>query len=215
MNYDAIILELKPVIIQALQNLGEEKIDMNITAVKKVTNSIVSDYFRGTDNAMVNNTLMNINSMFSGRGRAWARLDVDSNCKAWQLVECTLLNAHLEGYDKYYTTNLLDLFHENGFGWMRFGNTSKKGVLFHLRHKGSKLEESVKIYLSKELVLKSIVNLNGVPHGLELEQGIFIKEEKKEIENVPVDRSELGGMGIFSLDDLLEEDNQNVSEIFP
>ena len=215
MNYDAIILELKPVIIQALQNLGEEKIDMNITAVKKVTNSIVSDYFRGTDNSMVNNTLMNINSMFSGRGRAWAKLDVDPNCKAWQLVECALLNAHLEGYDKYYTMNLLDLFHENGFGWMRFGNTSKKGVLFHLRHKGSKLEESVKIYLSKELVLKSIVNLNGVPHGLELEQGIFIKEEKKEIENIPVDRSELGGMGIFSLDDLLEEDNQNVSEIFP
>ena len=215
MNYDAIILELKPVIIQALQNLGEEKIDMNITAVKKVTNSIVSDYFRGTDNSIVNNSLMNINSMFSGRGRAWAKLDVDSNCKAWQLVECTLLNAHLEGYDKYYTMNLLDLFHENGFGWMRFGNTSKKGVLFHLRHKGSKLEESVKIYLSKELVLKSIVNLNGVPHGLELEQGIFVKEEKKEIENIPVNKSELGGMGIFSLDDLLEEDNQNVSEIFP
>ena len=215
MNYDAIILELKPVIIQALQNLGEEKIDMNITAVKKVTNSIVSDYFRGTDNSIVNNSLMNINSMFSGRGRAWARLDVDLNCKAWQLVECTLLNAHLEGYDKYYTMNLLDLFHENGFGWMRFGNTSKKGVLFHLRHKGSKLEESVKIYLSKELVLKSIVNLNGVPHGLELEQGIFIKEEKKEIENVPVNKSELDDMGIFSLNDLLEEDNQNVSEIFP
>ena len=215
MNYDAIILELKPVIIQALQNLGEEKIDMNITAVKKVTNSIVSDYFRGTDNAIVNNSLMNINSMFSGRGRAWAKLDVDPNCKAWELVECTLLNAHLEGYDKYYTMNLLDLFHENGFGWMRFGNTSKKGVLFHLRHKGSKLEESVKIYLSKELVLKSIVNLNGVPHGLELEQGIFIKEEKKEIENIPVDKSELDDMGIFSLDDLLAESDQNVSEIFP
>ena len=215
MNYDAIILELKPVIIQALQNLGEEKIDMNITAVKKVTNSIVSDYFRGTDNAIVNNSLMNINSMFSGRGRAWAKLDVDPNCKAWELVECTLLNAHLDGYDKYYTMNLLDLFHENGFGWMRFGNTSKKGVLFHLRHKGSKLEESVKIYLSKELVLKSIVNLNGVPHGLELEQGIFIKEEKKEIENIPVDKSELDDMGIFSLDDLLAESDQNVSEIFP
>ena len=28
MNYDAIILELKPVIIQALQKLGEEKIDI-------------------------------------------------------------------------------------------------------------------------------------------------------------------------------------------
>ena len=40
MNYDAIILELKPVIIQALQNLGEEKIDMNITAVKKITKPI-------------------------------------------------------------------------------------------------------------------------------------------------------------------------------
>ena len=215
MNYDAIILELKPVITEALQKLGEEKIDMNITAVKKVTNSIVSDYFRGTDNSIVNNSLMNINSMFSGRGRAWARIDVDNECKAWQLVECTLLNAHLEGVDKYFTTNLLDLFHENGFGWMRFGNTSRKGVLFHLRHKGSKLEESIKIYLSKELVLKSISNLNGVPHGLELEQGIFVKEEKKEIENIPVDKDDLVDMGIFSLNDLLKEDNQNVSEIFP
>ena len=72
MNYDAIILELKPVIIQALQNLGEEKTDMNITAVKKIANSIISDYFKGTDNAIANNSLMNINSMFSGRGRAAA-----------------------------------------------------------------------------------------------------------------------------------------------
>ena len=215
MNYDAIILELRPVIIEALQKLGEEKTDMNITAVKKVTNSIVSDYFRGTDNAVVNNTLMNINSTFSGRGRAWARIDVDPECKAWQLIECNLLNAHLEGYDKYYTMNLLDLFHENGFGWMRFGNTSKKGVLFHLRHKGSKLEESIKIYISKELVLKSISNLNGVPHGLNLEQGIFFKEEKKEIENIPVDKDILSGMGIFSINDLIEEDNQDVSEILP
>ena len=215
MNYDAIILELRPVIIQALQNLGEEKTDMNITAVKKVTNSIVSDYFRGTDNAVVNNTLMNINSTFSGRGRAWARIDVDPECKAWQLIECNLLNAHLEGHDKYYTMNLLDLFHENGFGWMRFGNTSKKGVLFHLRHKGSKLEESIKVYISKELVLKSISNLNGVPHGLNLEQGIFFKEEKKEIENIPVDKDVLSGMGIFSINDLIEEDNQDVSEILP
>ena len=215
MNYDAIILELRPVIIQALQNLGEEKTDMNITAVKKVTNSIVSDYFRGTDNAVVNNTLMNINSMFSGRGRAWARIDVNPDCKAWQLIECNLLNAHLEGHDKYYTMNLLDLFHENGFAWMRFGNTSKKGVLFHFRHKGSKLEESVKVYISKELVLKSIINLNGVPHSLNLEQGIFFKEEKKEIENIPVDKDVLNGMGIFSINDLIEEDNQDVSEIFP
>ena len=207
MNYDAIILELKPVIIQALQNLSEEKIDMNITAVKKITNSIVSDYFKGTDNSIVNNSLMNINSMFSGRGKAWGRINVDSGCKAWQLVECCLLNAHLEGHDKYYTMNLLDLFQEKGFGWMRFGSTSKKGVLFHLRHKGSKLEESVKIYLSKELVLKSIINLNDVPHRLGLEQGIFKKEEVKVIENIPVNKDELGSMGIFSLDDILGESN--------
>ena len=207
MNYDAIILELKPVIVQALQNLGEEKTDMNITAVKKITNSIISDYFKGTDNSNVSNTLMNINSMFSGRGKAWGRINVDSGCKAWQLVECCLLNAHLEGHDKYYTMNLLDLFQEKGFGWMRFGSTSKKGVLFHLRHKGSKLEESVKIYLSKELVLKSIINLNDVPHRLGLEQGIFKKEEAKVIENIPVNKDELGSMGIFSLDDILGESN--------
>ena len=103
--------------------------------------------------------------------------------------------------------NLLDLFQEKGFGWMRFGSTSKKGVLFHLRHKGSKLEESVKIYLSKELVLKSIINLNDVPHRLGLEQGIFKKEEVKVIENIPVNKDELGSMGIFSLDDILGELN--------
>ena len=45
---------------------------------------------------------------FSGRGKAWGRINVDSNCKAWQLIECCLLNAHLEGHDKYYTINLLD-----------------------------------------------------------------------------------------------------------
>ena len=212
MNYDAIILELKPVINKALQQLGEEKIDMNITAVKKITNSIISDYFRGTDNAYVNNSLMNINSIFSGRGRAWAKFDVDAESKAWQLIECSLLNAHLEGHDEYFTKNLLDLFQENGFGWMRFGNTSKKGVLFHLRHKGSKLEESIKIYISKELVLKSITNLNGVPHKLDLENGIFTKEEVKEKIEVPVDKEELDSMGIFSLADMLGEDDY-VSEV--
>ena len=207
MNYDAIILELKPVIEKALQNLGEEKTDMNITAVKKVANSIISDYFKGTDNSVANNTLMSINSMFSGRGNAWARIVVDKECKAWELIECNLLNAHLEGYDKYYTLNLLDLFQEKGFAWMRFGNTSKKGVLFHLRHKGSKLEESVKVYLSKELVLKSVSKLSGVPHRLGLEEGVFKKEENKIIEDIPVDKNELSSMGIFSLDDILGERN--------
>jgi len=213
MNYSAIILELKPVIDKALQQLGEEKVDMNITAVKKITNSIISDYFRGTDNAYVNNSLMNINSKFSGRGRAWAKFKVDAESKTWQLIECSLLNAHLEGHDKYFTKNLLDLFQEYGFGWMRFGNTSKKGVLFHLRYKGSKLEESVKVYISKELVLKSIVNLNGVPHKLNLESGIFTKEEAKEIIDIPVDKKELDDMGIFSLADMLGEDDY-VPEVF-
>jgi len=156
--------------------------------------------------------LMNINSMFSGRGKAWARLDVNPNCKAWQLIECVLLNAHLEGYEKYFTHNLLDLFQEKGFAWMRFGGTSKKGVLFHLRHKGSKLEDSVKIYLSKELVLKNIVNLNGVPHKLDLEEGIFTKEERKLVEDIPVEKDDLNSIGIFSLEDMLGE--ENVSEIF-
>ena len=205
MNYDAIILELKPAIEKALQNLGEEKTVMNITAVKKVANSIISDYFKGTNNSVANSTLMSINSMFSGRGNAWARITVDEECKAWELIECNLLNAHLEGYDKYYTLNLLDLFQEKGFAWMRFGNTSKKGVLFHLRHKGSKLEESVKVYLSKELVLKSVSKLSGVPHRLGLEEGVFKKEENKIIEDIPVDKNELSSMGIFSLDDILGE----------
>ncbi len=207
MNYDEIISELKPVIVETLQKLGENKVNMNITTVKKITNSIISDYFTGNDFDYVNLSLIKINSMFSGRGRAWAKLEVNPDCKAWQLVECALLNADICDDDKYYTRNLLDLFQENSLCWMRFGNTSKKGVLFHLRHKGSKLEESIKVYLSKELVFKSITNLNGVPHKLDLEQGIFIKEDKKEVENIPVDKDELNTMGIFSIEDLLKEDN--------
>lgn len=207
MNYDEIISELKPVIVETLQKLGENKVNMNITTVKKITNSIISDYFTGNDCDYVNLSLIKINSMFSGRGRAWAKLEVNPDCKAWQLVECALLNADICDDDKYYTRNLLDLFQENSLCWMRFGNTSKKGVLFHLRYKGSKLEESIKVYLSKELVFKSITNLNGVPHKLDLEQGIFVKEDKKEVENIPVDKDELNTMGIFSIEDLLKEDN--------
>ena len=211
MNYDPIILMLQPMITKALQNLSDDDVDMNITSVKKITNSIVSDYFKGTKNTKINSALLEINSMFSGRGNAWARVNVDPNCKAWSLIDCKLSNAHLEGYDKYYSLNLLDAFQSAGFCWMRFGGTSKRGVLFHLRHKGSKLEDSIKIYLSKELVLKNVKNLNGVPHNLKLEEGIFLKEEKKEIVNVPVEKSELEVMGIFSLEDMLGD--EDVSEV--
>lgn len=207
MNYDPIILMLQPVITKALQNLSNDNVDMNITSVNKITNCIISDFFKGTKNTKINSALLEINSIFSGRGNAWARVNIDANCKAWQLIECKLANAHLEGHDKYYSQNLLDTFQGAGFCWMRFGGTSKRGVLFHLRHKGSKSEESIKIYLSKELVLKSVKNLNGVPHNINLEEGIFTKEEKKEIENIPVDKSELKDLGIFSLEDVLGEED--------
>ena len=212
MNYDPIILMLQPVITKALQNLSNDDVNMNITSVKKITNSIVSDYFKGTKNAKINSALLEINSMFSGRGNAWARVNIDANCKAWSLIECKLANAHLEGHDKYYSQNLLDTFQSAGFCWMRFGGTSKRGALFHLRHKGSKLEESIKIYLSKELVLRSVKNLNGVPHNLKLEEGIFLKQDKKEVEHIPVNKSELQDLGIFSLEDMLGE--EDVSEVF-
>ncbi len=198
MNYDPIILEFKPLILESLQKLTNENVDMNITAVKKITNSIITDYFKGTKNSNINSTLMNINGMFSGRGKAWARIDKSSRLYNEILNTLSSTTSNID------TTNLVDLFEEKGFAWLRFGGTNRHHAKFNLRYNGSKLEDAITFKVQYEDI-DQIKNLEGVPHKLGLESGIFEKEANKEKDQTEIDTSELNNFGIFKLEDIIGE----------
>ena len=73
-------------------------------------------------------------------------------------------------------------FDQKGFAWMRFSSASIDHISFNLRHKGSKLEDSIVFNASYDN-MKEIENLEGVPHKLGLESGIFLNDKinKKEL----------------------------------
>ena len=55
------------------------------------------------------------------------------------------------------------------------------------------------------LLNDNVANLEGVPHNLNLESGIFESEKSfKEIIDIPVDSEELSSIGILKIEDLLD-----------
>lgn len=198
-----------PAVSKAINNLEEENIDFNITMLKRVINEAV--------NATLNKShtqLSYIAGEFSGRGRAWAKVDVNQNNPVWlSIKECLTqeMNSADSNSDVFKkSSGMLDLFENTGFAWMRFAgvNNKTKTVRFQLRIWGSKLEEHIKFYVdSNDYENNFISNLEGVPHLLGLESGDFSKEiiVKEKIEG-NVTKEELSCLGIQTLSDLLEED---------
>lgn len=196
-----------PVINNAIKEMEDQNLTCNVTLLKKIINEAVD----GSLNRNHSN-MSNVIADFSGRGRAWAKVDVDKNNPVWNSIKSVLeeeINSSLDNSDIFKRcSSMIDLFEDTGIAWMRFAgvNNKSKAIRFQLRIWGSKLEDHIKIRIDNSQY-SHISNLEGVPHNLNLESGNFLEDqiEKKEIINIPVSNEDLKELGIQTLEDMLVE----------
>ena len=204
-----------PVISKAINEMEEQELSCNITLLKRIVNEAV-------DSALNRNhsCLSNVVADFSGRGRAWAKVNVNNQNPVWSIIkECLTAEMHSSQDNSEMflrASSMLDLFENTGIAWMRFsGINNKTGTMrFQLRIWGSKIENHIKIYVDKNLY-SQIDNLEGVPHNLNLESGNFALEEcnsKKEIIDIEVSNNELNSFGIQRLEDFICNEDDLVCE---
>ena len=199
-----------PAINNVISEMEEKELRCNITLLKRIVNEAIDGSLNRN-----HNHLSSIIAEFSGRGRAWAKIKVDSNNEAWKVVKEALeleMNSSDASSDVFERcSNMLDLFKDTGISWVRFAgvNNKTKSLRFQIRIWGSKLEDHIKIYLNEDIYKKGCIsNLEGVPHNLGLESGNFSEEKiiPKEKINIEVSSEELQSFGIQTLEDLLGED---------
>ena len=193
-----------PSVSDIVSKLEEENHNVKVTLLREIFNEAINNALNINK---TNNS--NIKAMFSGRGRAWAKIEVSDENIVWLNIKETLidkkLNSNLNSSNFEECSNLLDIFIDKGFAWMRFGSVSNNKIKFHLRTKGSKSEHHIKVYVNPaDLLNGNITNLEGVPHNLGLEPGIFeekIEKKKFEVkEYIPLSEK---SDNILSLEDLL------------
>lgn len=195
-----------PALNNAIQEMEENNLECNVTLLKRIVNEAVD--------ASLNRNHSGLSSIigdFSGRGRAWAKTDVDNENPVWLAIKDCLdleIIAAQKSSDVFEKcTNMIDLFESSGFAWMRFaGVNNKTGTIrFQIRVWGSKLEDHIKLYVNKDLY-GHIKNLEGVPHNLGLESGNFSQDitTKEKIE-IDVSQEDLTSLGIQTLEDLIGE----------
>jgi hypothetical protein len=196
-----------PVINDAIKEMEKQNLTCNVTLLKRIINEAID----GSLNRNHSN-MSNIIADFSGRGRAWAKVDVDENNPVWNKIKAVLLeemNSGVNNSDIYMRcSSMIDLFENSGIAWMRFSSVNNKAkvIRFQLRVWGSKIEDHIKLRISNN-DYSYISNLEGVPHNLNLESGNFLEDEviKKKIINIPVSSEDLKDLGIQTLEDILVE----------
>lgn len=206
-SYDNIKKIINTSITNMMNELDENDFKYNVTILKNIINESISEYKTGNVS-----DLSKITSMFSGRGRAWAKVEVSDDNIVWFKIKETLLHNALNDITSQTSkecSNLLDLFQTTGISWMRFKSVSKNKVKFNLRIKGSKLENSIDVIVdSCDIFNGNIENLEGVPHKLNLEEGIFnLDMQKKKIVHKEVNSEELKKLGIQTLEDILSQED--------
>ena len=207
MDIQSIRKILFPAINNAIQEMEEQNLNCNITLLKRIVNEAID----GSLNRNHSN-MSSIIADFSGRGRAWAKVNVDKNNPVWNSIKSVLqeeMNYGTSSSDIYTRcSGMIDLFENSGVAWMRFAGVNNKSnvIRFQLRVWGSKLEDHIKIRIDSN-DYEYISNLEGVPHNLNLESGNFLDDEieSKEIINIPVSSNDLKELGIQSLEDILAE----------
>lgn len=196
-----------PAVCDAVDKLKADQHEIKLTLLRDVFNEAINSCL-GVDQ----NSNVSIKSMFSGRGRSWAKVYVSNDNPAWVEIKNTLNHELLtvgcdsKIFEEY--SNMIDMFESAGFAWIRFISSSKGFSKFQIRTKGSKMEHHVKVRIDNiHLLNNNVVNLEGVPHKLNLESGNFLEEKtsKKEILNIPVSNSDLNNLGIQTLEDVLAE----------
>jgi len=168
-NYDDIYFELESAINLALQNLENKHIKPKKVLLKTILNDVLN-------NSDIN--LSNILSFFQGRGNCWIKVIVNDNCEIWNKIKNNL-NVDKDHEYFYEFSSYLDLFEEKGFAWLKFSHITKRYIQFHLRFMGSRNSEHLKLNVKIDK-FNSLVNLEGIPHKLELENGFgFNKKDLK------------------------------------
>tara|TARA_B000000557_G_scaffold207358_1_gene173030 strand:+ start:49 stop:693 length:645 start_codon:yes stop_codon:yes gene_type:complete len=203
-----------PAINDAINQMEDQNLKCNITLLKRIVNEAIDGSLNRN-----HNHLSSVIADFSGRGRAWAKINVDQNNPVWVSIKESLLmemNSAEDNSELYMrASGLLDLFENTGIAWMRFAGVNNKSehIRFQLRLWGSKLEEHIKIYIHK-CDYSFIENLEGVPHNLGLENGNFILDEinKKEKIDIDISSDELSNLGIQTLEDILGEELSNENQ---
>ena len=207
MDIQSIKKIISPTVLNAINKLEEENHKVNITMLREIFNESIND---ALNISQTSNT--SIKAMFSGRGRAWGKVDVNPDNGAWVCIKDALNNEMLnsgidsEAFEE--CSNMIDLFESSGFSWIRFISSSKGSSKFQIRTKGSKLEDHIKVQIDNDHIINgNVQNLEGVPHNLNLESGNFLKDKikKKEIINIPVTSEDLKEFGIQTLEDILVE----------
>lgn len=113
-----------PSVSKVINKLEEENHKVKITMLREIFNEAING---ALNISHTNNT--NIKAMFSGRGRAWAKVNVDNNNPVWLKIkevletEIKIADTNSEMFEL--STNMLDLFESSGIAWMRFGSSSK------------------------------------------------------------------------------------------
>ena len=206
MNIQSIRKIFFPVISEAINKMEEKELSCNITLLKRIVNEAIDSSLNRN-----HSSLSNVVADFSGRGRAWAKVNVDNQNPVWNIIkECLTaeMNSSQDNSEMFLrTSSMLDLFENTGIAWMRFaGINNKTGTMrFQLRIWGSKIEDHIKIYIDKSLY-SHVENLEGVPHNLNLESGNFALEEcnnKKEVVDIEISDEELNSFGIQRLEDFI------------
>ena len=194
-----------PSVSNAINEIESQNIDIKLTMLRSIFNEAIN----GALNISHCNS-SEIKSMFSGRGRAWAKTNVDTNNPVWNKIkECLLMEINIADHNSKIfkeCTNLLDLFENSNIAWMRFYSATNNIITFNLHIGGSQTQNFIKLRIDKDN-LKYIDNLEGVPHRLGLESGNFNNEfsSKEKIEG-DVSKKELSKLGIQTLEDVLGED---------
>ena len=192
-----------PAVSDVVSKLEEENHNVKITLLREIFNEAINGALNisHTDNTSVK-------AMFSGRGRAWAKIDINEN-PVWGRIKFTL-NQEINSSHENSTIskgciNMIDMFETFGFAWVRFSSSNKGFSVFHIRIKGSKLEDHIKLRVENYYLENgNIINLEGVPHKLGLEPGLFIEEtNKKEMIEESVSKEELYSFGIQTLEDII------------
>jgi hypothetical protein len=192
-----------PAVTNAISALEQNNQKVKLTILREIFNEAINGALNisHTDN-------VSIKSMFSGRGRAWAKIDVNEDNPVWikirEVLKTEMNIADINSEMFSLTSNMLDLFESSGIAWVRFGSSSNGYTNFHLRLWGSKLDKHIKLYIDNHYVNdRFIQNLEGVPHNIGLESDFSSKPIVKEKIEKVVSKDELDLLGIVSIDDIL------------
>ena len=192
-----------PAVNDAITQLEEDQHKIKVTMLREIFNEAINGALN------ISHTYnSSIKVMFSGRGRAWAKISVDEDNPVWikikEVLKSEMSIADINSEMFSLTSNMLDLFESSGIAWVRFGSSSKGYTNFHLRLWGSKLDKHIKIYIDNHYVNdRFIQNLEGVPHNIGLESDFSSKPIVKEKIEKVVTKDELDLLGIVSIDDIL------------